>query len=141
MPHNATARHAAAAVPLVLFGEHGRTVEGYAPAPDDLDAAKPAASHRAGDTLAGPHLLVVRGHHARNRTGVVGISVGRYSRTGRHYLYVNLGKNKRAFCIETLGRTEAWRRAVELRREHVRKIEQANASILAARASANAYNT
>lgn len=133
MAHNATARREATTVPLVLFGEHGRTVEGYRPADEDLRTARPAPSHKAGAAVAGPHLRVVRTRHARNATGVVGISTEYERARRRHFYVVNLGRRHRRFCIETLGRAEAWRRAVALRAEHVRKVTCANATILAAR--------
>lgn len=133
MAHNATARREATAVPLVLFGEHGRTVEGYRPADEDLAAAAPAPSHKAGAAVSGPHLRAVRTRFARNKTGVVGISLEYERARDRHYFVVNLGSGHRRFCIESLGRIEAWRRAVSLRREHERKATLANAVILAAR--------
>ncbi len=133
MPHSAIARRAAAAVPLVLFGEYGRTVEGYRPADEDLALARPATGHRSGQGVRGPHLLTTRTQHARNKTGIVGISIGRRARDGRHFLFVNLGSCCRRFCIETLGSSEAWRRAVALRRAHLEKLILANAAILAAR--------
>jgi len=124
MPHNPEARNEAMARPLVLFGDYGRTVEGYRPADEDLEAAKPARNHKAGGGLRGPHVRVARQKHTRNKTGVVGISQG-YDRTkGRTFFYVNLGTRQRNFCIETLGRAEAWRRACSLRYEHLKKIAQ-----------------
>ena len=133
MPHNTEARAEAGARPLVLFGEHGRTVEGYRPADEDLEAAKPARNHKAGGGLRGPHVRVARQKHPRNKTGVVGISEGFDRTKGRSYFYVNLGTSQRNFCIDTLGRAEAWRRATHLRHEHLRKIAQANTVILKAR--------
>lgn len=133
MPHDPKARRDASAVPLVLFGEHGRTVEGYRPADEDLVEAVPASANGVARHVAGPHLRLAQHRQINNKTGLVGISVSRSKKTGRHYLYVQLGSTHRAFCIETLGRTEAWRRAVALRREHLRKIDQANAVIERAR--------
>lgn len=122
-------------MPLVLFGEHGRTVEGYRPADEDLAAAAPAPSHQAGAAVAGPHLRVARTRHARNKTGVVGISFGTFRKRGKlvSAYFVQLGSAAREFRIDTLGKREAWRRAVALRCEHVRKTTLANAVILAAR--------
>ena len=134
MPHNSEARREAAAVALVLFGEHGRTVEGYRPADEDLDHAAPASSDGCRRHVRGPHLRTARATNPRNRTGVVGISIGRDRGRGHTYFWVNLGRSARRFCITTLGRDEAWRRAVALRLEHLRKLAQANAVILAARA-------
>ena len=133
MPHDPQARREATAVPLVLMGDTGRTVEGYRPADEDLVSATPASANGVSRHVAGPHLRLSQHQHRRNKTGVVGISVSRDRATGRHYLYVNLGSTSRHFCLETLGRTEAWARAVQLRREHLRKLAQANAVILAAR--------
>ncbi len=142
MPHSAIARRSAAAMPLVLFSEYGRTVEGYMPAEEDLVAARPApAGHRAGRGVAGPHLFAARARFSRNRTGIVGISLGRYSKTGRHYLYVQIGAGHRKFCIETLGSSEAWRRAIALRRAHLEKLALANAAIIAARIRNSGGNT
>lgn len=131
--HNATARREATAAPLVLTTEDGRTVEGYRPADEDLVAAMPALSHKAGSAVSGPHLRSVRRRFTRNKTGVVGISLEYERARGQHFYVVNLGCGHRRFCLETLGRTEAWRRAVALRREHERKAVLANAVILQAR--------
>jgi len=133
MPHNPQKRREATAIPLVLFGERGRTVEGYRPADEDLATASPAPSHKTGSAVSGPHLLAVRRRHARNKTGVVGVSLEYERAREQHFYVVNLGSGHRRFCIETLGRTEAFRRAVALRHEHERKITLANAVILAAR--------
>jgi hypothetical protein len=46
---------------------------------------------------------------------------------------VQLGSTNRSFCIETLGSSEAWRRAIALRRAHLEKLALANAAIIAAR--------
>jgi len=133
MPHNPEARNEAMARPLVLFGDHGRTVEGYRPANEDLEQAAPASSDGCRVHVKGPHIRALRTKHARNKTGVVGISYGKDRSRGRSYFWVNLGSSSRKFCIETLGRSEAWRRAVALRYEHERKIAQANTVILSAR--------
>ena len=135
MAHDATARREATAVPLVLFGDYGRTVLGYRPADEDLALSRPARTHKAGSRVTGPHLRIARAMHSRNRTGVVGISYGTDSARGRSYFWVNLGSGSRKFCIETLGRSEAWRRALNLRLEHLKKLEQANALILEARSA------
>lgn len=133
MPHCALARRQATAVPLVLFGDHGRTVEGYMPATEDLELAVAPKRHRRGDRVRGPHLLTARAFHARNKTGIVGISLGFCRTREKHYFYVNLGSSHRKFCIETLGRTEALRRAIALRVAHLEKLALANAAIIAAR--------
>jgi hypothetical protein len=133
MPHSAIARRAAAAMPLVLFGEYGRTVEGYMPAEEDLAIARLDLSHRAGRGIGGPHLRTARAAYVSNKTGIVGISVSRRARDGKHFLYVNLGATSRHFCIETFGSSEAWRRAIALRRAHLEKLALANAAIIAAR--------
>lgn len=137
MPHNADKRREAAAVPLVLFGDYGRTVEGYRPADEDLAAAAPGQARHHWVPVVGPHLRCARGRDRRSQTGVVGISFSHIVRGHRSHTYyvVNLGSTCRRFCIETLGRSEALRRAMALRREHVKKLAQANAVILTARAA------
>lgn len=138
MPHDTTARRAAAAMPLILFGDYGRTVEGYMPAAEDLAIARPASSDGCRQHVVGPHLRTARARHPGNKTGVVGISLGYCNTRRRHYLYVNLGSTSRKFCIETLGQSEAWRRAIALRRAHLEKLALANAAIIAARLQASA---
>jgi hypothetical protein len=133
MPHDPAARRLAAAVPLVLFGEHGRTVEGYMPAEEDLSIARPPEGRNEWVPVQGPHLRAVRARDRRSKTGVIGISISRSKKTGRHWLVVNLGSTSRKFCVETMGKTEAWRRAIGLRREHLEKLALANAAIIAAR--------
>jgi len=136
MPHDANARRQAAAVPLVLFGDHGRTVEGYMPAEEDLAIAQPASSDGCRRHVRGPHLRPVRTNYAKNKTGIVGISLSYSAAKRRHYLYVNLGDTHRKFCIETIGNREAWRRAISLRKAHLEKLALANAAIIAARLQA-----
>ena len=138
--HNATARREATAAPLVLATESGRTVEGYRPADEDLAGAAPGtlvASGRGGrhawKAVTGPHLRVVCSRDRRSQTGVVGISFSYLRSRRRHYVVVNLGSTCRRFCVETLGRAEALRRARQLRAAHVRKVTLANAVILQAR--------
>lgn len=105
------------------------------PAPEDLVHAAPEPpSHRG--KVQGPHLRVVRGRYARNKTGVVGISLAtRRGPGGRktRRLVVNLGRTNRPFNVETLGPQEAWKRACKLRFEHVARIERANDTIRKAR--------
>lgn len=138
MPHNAKSRRLAAAVPLVLFGEFGRTVEGYMPAQEDLAVAQPAATHHRGAAVAGPHLKTVRGQYTKNKTGIVGISEGwEHARECRCF-WVQLGSTSRRFNITRLGRAEALRRAISLRRAHLEKLALANAAIIAARLQASA---
>lgn len=98
--------------------------------------------------VCGPHLRAVRNQHKRNRTGCPGISMGttRMRRADgtyrrRSFFYVNLGKSSRKFCIESLGREEAWRRAVKLRADHEKRIAAINAEILAARQAGTAGKT
>lgn len=133
MPHDAEARRLAAAVPLVLFGEHGRTVEGYMPAEEELARARPASANGVTRHVEGPHLRTVRQHCPRNKTGIVGISEGMDRSRGHRYYYVNLGSSHRKFNITRLGREEALRRAIALRRAHLEKLALANAAIIAAR--------
>lgn len=133
MPHDTTARRAAAVMPLILFGEHGRVVEGYMPAEEDLAQARAPEGRNTWVPVQGPHLRAVRSRDRRSKTGVVGISLSRLKTTGRHYVVVNLGSTNRKFCVETIGSSEAWRRAVALRRDHLEKLALANAAIIAAR--------
>jgi hypothetical protein len=136
--HDPQARREAAAVPIVLFGDRGRTVEGYRPAAESLAAAAPGAARHHWEPVQGPHLRAVRQRYRTNKTGIVGISTTRLrSRGNRRYLVVNLGPTSRRFCLDTLGESEAWRRAIALRREHLLKLALANAEILAARATAS----
>jgi hypothetical protein len=134
--HSPAARREATAVPLILFGEHGRTVEGYRPADEDLRSAMPALSHRAFSAVSGPHMRVARAKHSRCKTGVVGVSFGRMlAKSGQRVpcYFVQLGACSRRFRVDVLGRAEAFRRAVALRREHLLKLGNANAAILNAR--------
>jgi hypothetical protein len=61
----------------------------------------------------------------RNTTGCVGISVKTCTRTGRlrRYFVVCAGRNRRpGFCIETLGRETAWRKAMAARAAYERDV-------------------
>jgi hypothetical protein len=102
---------------------------------------------RGGDKLSGgvwrpvegPFLRTVH-RSARNTTGVPGISYStlRIRRKDgsvriRRVFYVNLGLTHRRFCLDTLGKEEAWRRAVRLRAQHEMRIRQINEAILTAR--------
>jgi hypothetical protein len=88
--------------------------------------------------VQGPHLRAVRSRHARNRTGCPGVSfsVERRGRKTYQFFYVNLGRRNRRFNITTLGREEAWRRAIKLRAEHEARVEEINHGILLARKNA-----
>ena len=136
MPHDANARRQAAAVPLVLFGEYGRTLEGYMPANEDLAIARPASADGCRQHVKGPHLRVVRTNYAKSKTGIVGISIGRDRARGFTYFWVNLGSSSRRFNITKLGQAEALRRAIALRKVHLEKLALANAAIIAARLQA-----
>ena len=114
MPHDSNARRQAAVVPLVLFGEHGRTVEGYMPAHEDLAIARSASADGCRQHVKGPHLRAVRANFAKNKTGIVGISIGRDRARGFTYFWVNLGSSTRRFNITKLGQAEALRRAIAL---------------------------
>jgi hypothetical protein len=88
--------------------------------------------------VQGPHLCALRQHCVKNRTGVVGIAFGQKKRgSSTWYFIVNLGRRSRAFNIKTLGRHEAWRRAVKCRANHELKIASRNAVVLAARNTSN----
>lgn len=137
MSHSAHHRKEAACEPIVLADEHRRTVAGYTPAPEDLAVASGGtmdSTKKFWVRVEGPHLRALRTKHARNTTGVVGISEGCDRARGKTYFYVTLGSRCRRFCIETLGRGEAFKQALTLRAAHERKVMQANAVILAARA-------
>lgn len=103
-------------------------------------AAEPEHGHHW-QPVRGPHLRPVHAKHGKSRTGVVGISYGIRNMKRkttpeplvRHFYFVQLGGTNTSFCLETLGKAEAWRRAVRCRAEHELKIRRANAAILAAR--------
>jgi hypothetical protein len=79
----------------------------------------------------------IRTNYSRNRTGCVGISIVR-SASGRRdgtvltyfsaHARLTSGQRgrrvNRKFCIETLGRHEAWRRALKFRADHELKTRQ-----------------
>lgn len=132
--HSRAQRGEATLVPLVLAGDEGMTVAGYMPAPEDLGVASGGRMSVQWIAVEGPHLRCVRRRFRSNKTGVVGISEVHNRSKGRHYYSVQLGARCRTFCIETLGRREAWYRALQLRAAHELKVAQANAAILAARA-------
>jgi hypothetical protein len=77
---------------------------------------------------------------AYSNTGVPGISfIHRASHKGgplHRFYYVRCGTGRtHKLNIDTIGKQEAWRRAVALRADYERAIEEANAAILAARKS------
>lgn len=60
---------------------------------------------------------------SHTKTGVVGISLAakqRKHRPLRHYFVV--APHRAEFCVETLGRQEAWRRAIQVRAAHERSL-------------------
>ena len=122
--HNPKLR-AEAAVP-----RHGDAL----PDPVALAHATPPVHGHKWQPVRGPHLRVVRGLDRRNKTGCVGISYTR-SQTKPNFSHfcAQLGPTCRKFRIETLGRHEAFRRAVAARAEHEIKVREANAAILNAR--------
>jgi hypothetical protein len=105
------------------------------PAYSELADSKPARHGNYWEAVQGPHLRVVRSDHRRNRTGCVGISISR-SKRGRTYYVANLGSTNRRYCIETLGRAEAFKRALQARAKHELTVQAANEAILAARGTA-----
>ncbi len=128
MNHDAEARAAAAACAPISVADLAGAGGGV-----DLPGGKWAR-------VQGPHLRSARKKFARNKTGCTGISLARQLRRRRdgsllerHFYWVNLGSKCRKFCLETLGKDEAWRRAVQLRAEHERRVAAINAAILAAR--------
>jgi hypothetical protein len=59
----------------------------------------------------------------RNRTGCVGISI---VRTGGHRFFAaHAGGTNRKFNIDSLGKEEAWRRALRYRAEYERTLRRA----------------
>lgn len=113
--------------------------------PDSADLRAAAHGYKkpggAWKAVEGPYLRRVAQRDRRNKTGVPGISEGTQRRKRisggfivRTYFFVQLGRRKGAkFCIESLGRKEAWLRALRCRAEHEMKVRRANAAILAAR--------
>jgi len=104
----------------------------------DLGAAAPGKNTWGKWTpVRGPHLKTVRTKFSRNTTGVPGISLSRIACNagGKKYLYfyVQLGRATRRFNITTLGKSEAWRRALKCRADHELSIRNINAAILDAR--------
>jgi hypothetical protein len=94
----------------------------------DRTSRSPAGKPREG---RGGGLGTVLSQHARNKTGVVGISIVTTAKKNkthkRTYFSVHMrfpdGKTQnRRFCMETLGRHEAWRRALNLRQDHERRL-------------------
>ncbi len=125
--HDAAARREAAV----------KRFEPVAPEPEALQGARGGKKLSGGrwQRVEGPHLRTLRKACPRNRTGVVGISLGHVMKNGRiqRVLYVNLGRTHRKVYVERIGPTEAWKRAVKIRAEHERRIAAANAAILRAR--------
>ena len=84
-----------------------------------------------------------RPRNARNRTGCAGIAFvttasNRRDGTVQHFYSVHRRRadgrpSNRKFCLETLGRAEAWRRALRCRAEH-----EAQTAARAARATRTA---
>lgn len=87
----------------------------------------------SGNKLAGR----LRAVYARNQTGCIGISIvrsasGRRDGTVLTYFSVHARltsgqkgrRRNRKFCVNTLGREEAWRRALRCRAQHERKLRE-----------------
>ena len=88
--------------------------------------------------VTGPRIRHATTRDKRNKTGCVGISI-KHKKSGslrRAYYSARCGKGAAEFCIDTLGRAEAFRRALAARAEHEMKVRRANAVILAARNAA-----
>jgi hypothetical protein len=67
----------------------------------------------------------IRHRDRRNKTGCVGISLVRTKLpSGRRcrFFAAHLGKTNRKFNIDTLGRQEAWRRALRLRADYEKAV-------------------
>lgn len=86
--------------------------------------------------VEGPHLTQIR--RRRTNTGVPGVSFSSAQRGPGHrrydYFFAKVGGNRSVrFNIQTLGREEAWRRAVRARAEYETTVMTANEAIRAAR--------
>ena len=85
--------------------------------------------------VQGPRLKQLRPSRQTN-TGVPGISFGiRMSPSGRkvNYFFTRDDRRSFSFNIDTLGREEAWNRALRVRAQHEREVTARNAAIMAAR--------
>lgn len=73
-------------------------------------------------------LTAPRKKSIRNRTGVIGVTLqiqaDSRAKMPKHIRYYVVSPMMRRFNIETLGREEAFRRAVALRAEHERQFQQ-----------------
>ena len=70
----------------------------------------------------------VRRIYRCNNTGVCGITEQVLAKTGRRqYRYYIVTPHRRRFNIDTLGRDEAFRRALRLRAEHEQSIQRGDA--------------
>ncbi len=72
----------------------------------------------------------------RNRTGCIGISLvvtanGKPHGCKRKFFAVHAGGTNRKFCVDTLGREEAWRRAVKFRADYEIRLRAGAANAVA----------
>lgn len=86
--------------------------------------------------VEGPHLTQIR--RRRTNTGVPGISFSSAKRgpgcRRYDYFFAKVGGNRSVrFNIQTLGREEAWRRAIRARADYETAVMAANEAILAQR--------
>jgi len=83
--------------------------------------------------IQGPRIKQIR--RRKSNTGVPGISFGTRTRRSRRYdcFFAKTEGRSIAFCITTLGREEAWERALRCRAEYERGVMALNAAIRAQR--------
>lgn len=133
--HDADRRAESSADPRLLAGQQL----------DLSDCASGLAHGGRWIAVRGPHLKKVYRRNKRSRTGVQGIGyyVGPAApgRTTKYrYFVVSNGRQVRRFNITTLGKEEAWRRALKCRAEHELRIRAINETILSARKRAASPN-
>lgn len=66
----------------------------------------------------------------RSRTGCVGVSYVETTRKGgkmRCFFSAHAGGTNRKYCLDTLGKQEAWRRAVRYRAQYERQVTEGRA--------------
>lgn len=107
------------------------------PTDDQLQCAAPAAGHRKGQVVQGPHLRRVC-RTSRSNIGVPGICRGTLKRYGRveAVFWVQLGDHSRKVYAHRIGLSEAFRQALEMRAKWEERVQAANQAILKAREAA-----
>lgn len=88
--------------------------------------------------ITGPALRKIHAQRKDNRTGCPGISYVRLSTRRESFFAACVGAHRSLrFRIETLGRDEAWRRALRARAAYELAAAATNSAIRSARAAAN----